>query len=504
MRAIPGTMATQHPDNAAAPYWDQANRPFISVYQEITEAITCFKDLGVSEYMWDWEGKHADAAVIDRLFSDYYDYFSENQLGRDKFLTFRIPNIWEEKGYNLLQAMTVILSSEDFAHDLKLHERPLFEVILPMTERAEQLMQMHKLFERLAKFKSNEFTADRPANNDYLELIPLVESVESQLGIADLLEQYINAHQTHFGRKPGYIRPFLAFSDSSLSSGLLAGALGNKIALSRLYEFSKSSGIPVFPIAGPGSLNFRGGLKPSPESVERFIDEFPGVRTVTVQSSFRYDHPKATVKAAIKQLEQSLPKSRPRMIKSADQKKLIEIIGRSAKLYKKTLDDIAPGMQPIFAGVPKRRDRRQHIGLLAYSRSVDGQELPRAITFTSGFYSVGVPPEFIGAGRALKSLDPEQLALLKDVYPSIGSDYEAAGRFLNIDNLRKFADGSRGWKEVLEDVEAIQQVLKIKLGPSSKDEQEHLELSSELIKASGGDDPAKLITKMALLRKSLG
>src|SRR3954467_6796383 len=99
MRKIPATIASQHPDNASAPFWDN-NRPFISIYQEIQEAMACFQELGVTEYMWDWEGKHADAAVIDRLFTDFYDYFSKNQLGQDKFLTFRIPNIWEEKGYN--------------------------------------------------------------------------------------------------------------------------------------------------------------------------------------------------------------------------------------------------------------------------------------------------------------------------------------------------------------------------------------------------------------------
>src|SRR5665213_18561 len=139
MRRIPPTIASQHPDNALPPYWDKAKQAFISAYREMEEAVNCFQELGVSEYMWDWEGKHADAAVIDRLFSEYYDYFSKVQLGRDKFLTFRIPNIWEEKGYNLLQAMTVVLSGEDFARDLKFQQRPLFEMILPMTERADQL-----------------------------------------------------------------------------------------------------------------------------------------------------------------------------------------------------------------------------------------------------------------------------------------------------------------------------------------------------------------------------
>jgi phosphoenolpyruvate carboxylase len=497
-------MATQHPDNAFAPYWDKQGRPFVSAAQEIEEAVACFKDLGTGEYMWDWEGKHADAAVIDRLFSDYYDYFSKTQLGRDKFLTFRIPNIWEEKGYNLLQAMTVILSGEDEARDLEFKQRPLFEVILPMTERAEQLMRMHTLFEKLARFKSTDFTKREPDNTESLELIPLVESVESQLSVGDLLEQYVGLYQEHFARKPAYIRPFLAFSDSSLSSGLMAGALGNKLALSRLYEFSERSGIPVYPIAGPGSLHFRGGLKPSAESVERFLTEFPGVRTVTVQSSFRYDHPKASVKAAIQELEGRLPETLPRIIDPKSQQKLVAIIERSSKLYKKTLDDIAAGMGQAFKSIPKRRDRRQHIGLLAYSRSMHGQELPRAITFTSAFYSVGVPPEFIAAGRTLKALAPEELAVLLAEYPSLPQDYEAAGRYLNRDNLLEFAAGSKAWNGILNDVEAIEKVFSVKLGPRTKDEQAHRDLSSKLINLSEKADSSKLVTQMAELRRSLG
>ncbi len=501
MRKIPGTMATQHPDNASAPYWDERKRPFVSVYQEIGEAVNCFKDLEVGEYMWDWEGKHADAAVIDRLFSDYHDYFAKEQLGRDKFLTFRIPNIWEEKGYNLLQAMTVILSSEDFARDLKLHGRPLFEVILPMTERADQLMHIHRLFEKLSHFKSSEFTTDH-TNTDYLELIPLVESVESQLAVGDLLNDYVKFHKQHFGRPPEYIRTFLAGSDSALSSGFLAGIIGNKVGLSRAYEFEKQTGIPVYPIFGCGSLLFRGGL--SPETVDRFMQEFPGIRTVTVQSSFRYDHPKTAVKKAIVRLEKELPKVKPRIIKSANQKTLITIAEESAKLYKKTLNDIVAGMQPIFESVPKRRDRRQHIGLLAYARTTGEQTLPRAITFTAGFYSVGLPPEFIGLGRTLSKLDKKDLEVLKQEYPNMASDIMAAGRWINKDNLAEFAKGSAAWKDIKSDIELTEKVLGVTFGPKTKDEITHQKLSGKLIKNENGAKGTELINQMAVLRKSLG
>jgi phosphoenolpyruvate carboxylase len=502
MRRIPATIASQHPDNAGAPYWDKAERPFISVYQEIHEAVTCFQDLGVSEYMWDWEGKHADAAVIDRLFSDYHDYFAKQQLGRDKFLTFRIPNIWEEKGYNLLQAMTVILSSEDFARDLKFHDRPLFEVILPMTERADQLIRMQELFEKLAQFKSTQFTPDQPPNDDYLEIIPLVESVESQLGVADLLTDYVKLHKRHFGRNPDYIRAFLACSDSTLSSGLLAGLIANKIALSRLYEFSGQTGIPIFPFMGPGSLKFRGGL--SPDSIDRFLEEFPGVRTVTVQSAFRYDYPKPEVKTAIAKLERELPKSKPRLISLNKQKRLIDIANQSAKFYQQTISGIAGDMQKYFNLVPKRRDRRLHIGLQAYSRSMGEQTLPRAITFTAAFYSIGVPPEFIGMGRTLRWLKPSDLKLLKSEYPNLTKDFEAIGRYLNPDNLEILASQNNAWKKIQTDIAAVAEILDLTFEPKTKAETAHQKLSSKLFQTKKTTEMTLLITQMATLRKSLG
>lgn len=495
-------MATQHPDNAMAPYWDKNEKAFISAYQEISEAVICFKDLDVSEYMWDWEGKHADAAVIDRLFSDHHDYFSKHQLGVDKFLTFRIPNIWEEKGYNLQQAMTVILSSEDFARDLDFKGRPLFEVILPMTESADQLIHMQKLFQKLAKFKSTEFTAENNHNTDYLELIPLVESVESQVAISKLLTNYIDLHQKQFGKKPTYIRPFLARSDPAIVSGSLATVLANKLALSRVYEFAKGTDIPVYPISGVGSLPFRGGLKPS--TVDQYLNEYPGMRTVSIQSSFRYDHPLAEVKAAVKEIENKLPKTKPIIIAKPTQKTLEKIIQQSAKLYQATLSEVLVDVLPIFEAVPKRRDRRQHIGLLAYGRSLGEQKMPRAITFTAGFYSLGIPPEFIGLGRSLKALSPSDLKIVKNNYVNLTSNLVTAGKFLNRDNLAKLSDKNSAWKHIAQDIEAVEQILDIKLGPSSQEEHKHQELSSKLLEITTKEQKTEIITKMAVLRKSLG
>lgn len=495
-------MATQHPDNASAPYWAPNDDPFIGTHREIKDCMAAFQDMGVLEYMWDWEGKHADAAVIDKLLSDHHDYFSKHALGKDRFLTFRLPNIWQEKGYSLLQAMTVILSGEDFARDLGFTQRPLFEVILPMTENADQLIHMQKLFKKLADFKSREFTPDKPANDSYLELIPLTESVESQHGIGELLARYVSLHAKHFGRKPDYIRPFLARSDPAIVSGFLATVLANKLALSRVYEFAEQTKIPVFPISGVGSLPFRGGL--SPKTVDEYVQEYAGMRTVSLQSAFRYDHPLEEVKSAVTKLEKHLPAMSFRNISPAHREKLITIGNRSSLLYQATLKNIIKDVARIFAAVPRRRERRQHIGLLAYGRIMNDVRLPRAITFTAGFYSLGVPPEFIGVGRCLIKLGASDARVLNEEYPELGRELERAGRYLNQDNLASLAKQHSAWKEVQKDIAAAEQYFGIIYGPRNKNEKAHKNLTSNVLLSDDGETLSQLISETAFLRKSLG
>ena len=80
--------------------------------------------------------------------------------------------------------------------------------------------------------------------------------------------------------------------------------------------------------------------------------------------------------------------------------------------------------------IPRRRDRRLHVGLFGYGRSMEGVEgvtLPRAIRFTASLYSIGVPPELLG----LAALDQADLAFVREVYPNLDGDLRAALRFAN-------------------------------------------------------------------------
>ena len=472
-------------------------------YKEPKESVICFEELGVEEYMWDWEGKHADEAVIDKLFSEYYDYFRKHRLGKEKFLTFRLPNVWQEKGYSLIRALMVVLTSEDFARDLGFGARPLFEVILPMTERAQQLMYIQKSFQELARFKMKVFAHRKRKNTDYIELIPLIEGVEDQVHIRKLLSEYVKLHRKFFHREPAYLRPFLARSDPALLSGFVSNVLANKVALSEIYRFEKERGVPMYPIIGAGSLIFRGGL--SPARVRTFISEYGGVRTVTVQSAFRYDYDKGHVKKALQYLHREVPKSPVQRIAKEDMAALQRVIKIFSRSYQSTLGTLIKDMEPFFRAVPKRRERRQHIGLLAYGREMGKSALPRAISFAAAFYSIGVPPEFIGLGRALASLKEREKNLLLKYYKHFESDVKEAGRFLNHDNIALLTQNNRAWSNVTKDIELVEKSLRIALGPKSTDELLHRNLTSQLfLQRKNAEAVRRLIAETGKLRRSLG
>ena len=271
-----------------------------------------------------------------------------------------------------------------------------------MTKRADQLHYIQSSFKKLARFKIKTFNHRQDVNSDYLEVIPLSEGVENQFYIKRLLEDYTALHIKEFGRKPHYLRPFIARSDPALISGLVATVLANKVALSGIYHFTMEQKIPTYPILGAGSLVFRGGL--SPENINNFVNEYKGVKTATIQSAFRYDFPLSDVKESIKKLHNELPKNSAVLTGPADRKILISVIKKFELSYQQTIKRIIKDLGPIFEAVPKRRERRQHIGFLSYKRDMKNTRLPRAINFVAAFYSLGVPPEFMGVGRALQKL----------------------------------------------------------------------------------------------------
>ncbi len=500
-REIPILMGTQHPDNAGGPFWGED--AFIDTTQEAEEIYHSFFDVGCDEYMWDWEGKFADEAMIEKLLSKFFDEFKQKQIGRDKFITLRVPNIWEEKTFKLARAYMSVLSAAEFTKSLELHSPPVFELILPMTKSADQLTHIQQTFRKTAKLHESIFDEER-FGKGYVHMIPLFESVDDLAGCASVLRDFLNSHRESFGELPPYLRTFIARSDPALNAGFVPAMLATRMALREFYRIGEEFGIPVYPIIGTGSLPFRGGI--NPENIEHSLKQYEGTKTVTIQSAFRYDYPLDQVREAFNFIKKSCAKVEPVKFSDEEFLQLKEINSIFEEFYSGTIRQFAPLINEMAGHVPNRRERVQHVGLFGYSRGVGEVSLPRAIKFTAACYSLGIPPEFIGTGRGLKKASEEgRLDLIKQHFFTLVWELTHAGKFLNIENLEMFAQKEDWARDILEDVRLCEEVLGVEFKPQKDHHHLHKNVTSNIVlKRKIGTDFSSDIVEAAKLRKSLG
>jgi len=521
-RKIPATMSTQHPDNANLPEWCKGG--IIEGEAEIYEAYFAYSQLGCHEVMWDSEGKDVDTRVVRKLLDKYPEFFMEHQLGKDVFLTYRIPNpkiegaerkIFVETLYNIAVACDVASTF------YKRHVVPIFEVILPFTTDAKEPIWLYNYYRKAIAAVEEAYLNDSLKARDWIgcfqpksiEVIPLIEDFDSILAADKIVEPYVKAV------KPKYLRVFIARSDPALNYGLLSAVLLSKLAFSKLKTLEKKLEVSIHLILGVGSMPFRGHL--SPENVEKFLCEYRGLSTVTIQSALKYDYPIMQVKDCINTLNKRLPNGEPPTIDPAEEEKLVEIIRKSRRFYERVVEELAPLINSISSYVPTRRARKLHIGLFGYSRRVGGALLPRAIPFAAALYSLGIPPEFLG-GRFFEEVKEDEWKLIQKFYVNLKHDLDVAGGYLSWRNIEMLKDNCKlvaekaGMRteqlmnalgEILADVEAIERTFSIKLGPRSSPEKKHENFANNfLISYMEGDkDGASTsLIEAAKIRRCLG
>ena len=66
-------------------------------------------------------------------------------------MTFRLPNSKVENEFRLGRALIGMLSSASMAKKIGMHSPPLFEVILPMTESAQEMLGIQEAFKEIAE-----------------------------------------------------------------------------------------------------------------------------------------------------------------------------------------------------------------------------------------------------------------------------------------------------------------------------------------------------------------
>ncbi|MDD5090629.1 MAG: phosphoenolpyruvate carboxylase [Candidatus Wallbacteria bacterium] len=483
-------MSTQHPDNVNTPFF--ARDPVIGGDDEIQEAFYVYSHLKIDEQLWDAEGKEVDSFVVEKLFSRYSSYFRENILGRDKFLTLRLPNpdVEPTQGKILLESLHSIPRNFDLARAFYQEDiPPVFEVVLPMCRSEKNITRVHQYYLKhiidhqhlpvLDKDVTIGSWLGRFQPSD-IRVTPLFETKEAILNSAVSVERYVRSEKIR-----DLQRVWFARSDPALNYSSTAAVLLVKIALYRMHELEKKLGMEILPIVGCGSAPFRGNFKPT--NVLDMARGYPSVQTFTVQSAFKYDYPLRQVLEAIEQIN-CTKRGSPLFIDADLAERYIE---KMEKDYVKSIMQLAPVVNLMSTYVPQRRRRKLHTGLFGYSRSSKGVALPRAIKFCSALYSLGLPPEVLG----LSALKPDEIHVIRGFYHGIDNDMADALQFVNRRNLDYFP-----WS-VRRKINRVLEMFDFRVNA------EHEEITTEILAALKKQDIHRVqegILKAAHIRRFLG
>lgn len=538
MYKYPRTMATQHPDNS---------EKYIPIQDEPEEAIQALekqehKGLGIDEIMIDFEGKltpyHQTSQIALGLIAKGL------VPGKDVRITPRIPNAIKEPVFRQLMSIMSLVETNILLYK-NIDSQAIIETIVPMIESGQELNKIQTRINSVIELGNKNYDIQFPA--DSIKIIPLIETVPAIIKADEIIEEYHLAQ-----KKKGLIndsyRLMLARSDSAMSYGMVSSVLSIKIALSKLADWSLKNQVEIAPILGCGSLPFRGHL--TGKNLKNTLKTYSGVKTFTIQSGLRYDHGSSEVKKVVRELNKHVVEDRAQVFTVSQLDKMKEYIGIFTKHYLNLFNMLIGTIDFVSKKIPKNRDRlaaskssleyvREFVDLQEVADLVADPELkkdllsidtnlkysiPRAISFTSSLYTIGMPPEFIGTGRALEEIFTkygqkglEELILF---YPSLKTDLEYAANFVN-SKVAKGIAGDEARKLYEENFQVACKILGLKV--QDKDILEgslyHTLLASArpiLLHLTGSDKDLfsdtleeekvlkKWIIKMGLLRGSLG
>ena len=386
------------------------------------------------EQLWDCEGKEVDNFVVKKLLTKYEPYFKKHILGKDAFLTLRVPNpsVERNEAKILLETLESIPRNFDTAKLFYNDDiAPIFEIALPMTTDYRELVRISNYYRNHVIGKQHHKLGDdvtvaqwigkfQPEN---LRIIPLIEEKDTILNADRIVEGYLKEEKVE-----DYQRVWLARSDPALNYGNLATVLMLKISFQKIHQLQEKMSIDLLPILGCGSAPFRGNFKPT--NIKNCIQGYPSVYTYTLQSAFKYDYSINDVNKAVEFLNESKP-GKPVQV---DDKRLLSIIDKLMSEYRKQVKLLVDHINNVSPYIPSRRKRKLHIGLYGYSRNIGDLKLPRAITFCAALYSYGLPPEIIG----LNALEGKDIDYIKDIYANFENDLRDSLKYLNEENLHIF------------------------------------------------------------------
>nr|MDO8062173.1 phosphoenolpyruvate carboxylase [Candidatus Freyrarchaeum guaymaensis] len=462
---VPVTLATQSLDSAST---------YVSFGDEPIEAVRLLKPFeeggfGLEELMIDFNRKLTPygqvTEIVDRLLDEEVIPSSKVKL---------IPMV-PARGAGGLRKTAILHSiiEANYAAYGQLNDSVVSEVIHPVCGSVRDLVRVEANFNIIKNYVLESTLT--PVDMGDISLIPALEDLKSLIDAAKIVSEYVHSRRTMLATESEVLRVYLGRDVPSVKAGMAASTIAVRLALSDLAETSEKLSVAVHPILESGSLPLKGNL--NYESVNSFMEMYGGASTVTIQSSMVYDSSQRKTADLVRCLKDSLQGRRPPCL-SGERGEVLEVISVFSAAYVEAISKIYGLLESLAGLIPDRREslhnekvkvNAEELSLPTRDKGRKGKggrppvhsfTLPPPVKYVALMYSLGVPPEIVGVGRALNMLS--QTGLLDRVfelyYPSIEVDVSSAWRYLCLEAAGKVFPESF-ISDVKEDVKYIREFL---------------------------------------------
>ncbi len=503
---VPFAMATQHPDSAVKGF---------NAQEEVGEALLDLLPVseggfGCDEKMVDYEGKLTPYQQMEWIIEELIKAGLEP--GKDFIITPRVPaERLEEAERQFFVLVGALLANK---YSIEKGGAPAIRYIIhPMSESPQELLVLQRRVIKLQRLMEEEIGL---RSHEPPRIIPLIEEVIRHLHADKLLEGFHANVSKQLGMLYDSYRVFLGKSDAALGYGHLASSISLIIAMSKVARWGQQEGVRIYPIVGVGKPPFRGHL--APHAVGKFVEQYRGYYTVTIQTALRYDTPREEYIATLRVLRENAA-GEPRILSREEEGMLAEAARIATREYLRFLLHAADMIYTVSRHVPKRRERvpteqygRDISPSLAFASDpsllVNAKStlpLPRAIRFTASMYTMGIPPALVGLGRGLEAirqkLGEHTLEELLKLLPLLPLDVEFELRWWFPDIARSYMD-EKLVNLVEEDVRIVRELFNVEPEPAPPEYKKLLLAARGNIAA--GRSASKQIEEMGRIRGFLG
>ena len=404
-------MATQHPDSTVV----------FDVKKEIEEAIEDVTPLerggrGCDEKMVDYEGKATPYNQMRFIIEEAYNRGLDP--GNLFLITPRVPNpSLEEKDRHLL-AITAAVTANMYSQLLN-KTNTIKYIVLPMTTSSYETAMVQRRILKVERLVAEEFGL---REEEWIRLIPLFEDPVSHTHVDEIMESVRVSLIREVGLFERSFRPFIGKSDAAIKGGHIASSISVKLAILKLWKWSREEMLDIYPIIGMGKPPFRGHL--AEWNRDLWVETWRGYYTVTIQSALRFNTPREEYVYTIEKLKENCC-IKPDLSLLENEKTYKLMASEAASAYKEDLELVEELIAFMARFVINTRAR-----LDTYTRrSHTGRELPRAIKFCAALYSMGLGPSLLGASIIEEFARKDKLDDLLKLLPSLKRDFEYDASF---------------------------------------------------------------------------